>query len=88
MATAQCFRCNKGFQSVDPDDIAGDGKCPECKEFSKKVALKVDIEMANRRSNPVSRIRQMFTEEEILLGDKASAAKRINIRDLGITPSG
>ena len=88
--TCQCFKCLKGYESENPDDIAGDGRCPDCAKEAARIALKVDLEMANKRAaNPIpkSRIRELFTEEEILKGEVAGT-RRINIKDLGITPLG
>lgn len=88
MASCKCFRCGNGFDSINEDDVAGDGKCPNCIEASKRIAFKVDIDMAKKRSEkPMSRIRQLFTEEQILKGDMAGSP-RINIKDLGINPNG
>lgn len=87
MAIAYCFRCKTGFESFNDDDLAGDGKCEKCKELSKRIAFDVDMKIAEeRKHNPVpqSLIRQMFTEEEILKGDKAGALKRINAKELGL----
>lgn len=87
MSNCTCFRCQRKYSSPDPDDVAGDGRCPDCKELGKRAAFKVDIEMANKRqAREPSRIRQIFTEEEIRLGDTAGAAKRIRLADLGIVP--
>ena len=86
MATCECFQCKKGYDSKNPDDIAGDGKCFACNERSKKLAFKIDIEMAERRKNnpiPESNIRKFFTEEQILKGEIAGSP-RINFKDLGI----
>lgn len=90
MGKANCFRCHQDYASNNQDDLAGDGKCAPCKELSKKIAFKVDIEMAKRRAErmpQVSRIRQLFTEEQIQKGEIAGSS-RINIKDLGINPHG
>ena len=58
----KCFRCKGGYDSQNPDDIEGDGKCPKCEEISKKIAFQVDIKMAEyRKLNPPveSRIKQL-----------------------------
>ena len=88
--SAICFLCNQPYESQNNDDLAGDGKCTPCKEKSKQIAFRVDIEMAKKRAanpTPTSRIRQLFSEEEILKGDTIQLQKRLNIRDLGINPS-
>lgn len=90
MKQAICFRCQHKYESNDPDDLAGDGKCKPCKELSARIATQVDKQMAQKRMQdeaPVSRIRQLFTEEEIRTGDMGKGgSRRINIKDLGITP--
>ena len=77
MANVKCFRCNQGFNSNDLDDIAGDGKCDSCKEISKKIALQVDIEIAEKRK--VNPLPQPFYKKIIEEGGPIKA------RDLGIT---
>ena len=76
MASAKCFMCYKVYSTNDPDDIAGDGKCATCKETSKQAALKVDIQMANRRhiesGNPI--VKQWI-----------ESGGNLNARDLGIS---
>lgn len=82
--TCKCFRCGKGFESQNPDDVAGDGRCEACADMAKKIAFKVDIEMSNkRRLEPPteSRIRKIFTEEQILNGT-AAGSPRINFKDI------
>ena len=91
MGTAKCFRCLKDYESNNPDDLEGDGRCDACKELGKKIAFKVDIDISNRRlhETPVkSRLREIFTEQEIIEGDVGKAMKTINMRDLGINPHG
>ena len=88
--TCQCFKCLKGYESENPDDIAGDGRCPNCAEEAKRIALRVDLQMEQKVKalrSETSRIRQLFTEEEILKGS-VDQNRRINIKDLGITPLG
>ncbi len=91
MATCKCFLpgCTKTFDSVNEDDIAGDGRCPEHKEIGQKVAFKVDIEMSKLRrergATGPSRMRQVFTEEEIRTGKTADGRlPHFKARDLGI----
>ena len=89
MSEAICFQCKARFESPNPDALLGDSRCTACEEKAKKIAFKVDIEMAKRRLDPTpSRIRQLFSEEEILKGDIGGAVKRIGLADLGITPHG
>lgn len=98
MASCKCFRCGKGYDSLNEDDIAGDGRCAECKEVAKKIALKVDIEIGNsrRKNRDKSRIRQLFTEDQIRDGFQVDLQGRIlggvqsrpvRLADLGITPN-
>ena len=84
MARSQCFQCGKGYDSNNPDDIAGDGRCPPCKEFAKKVAFEIDIKMAEyRRKNPISPSRYKRFVDRL----DASSSGRIIIpaRELGIS---
>lgn len=78
--------CEREYQPEIEDDDPD--KCDECRKRSAEVAFKVDIEMGKRRSAmPVetSRIRQLFTEEQIRDGDLGKGdAPRINARDLGL----
>jgi len=94
----RCFQCKTGYESNKEDDVAGDGRCPACAERAKLMALKVDVDMSNRRrEGSPSRIRQLFTEEQIRTGlvlDNAgrvlggAAATPINpYTQLGITSS-
>ena len=82
MNAAVCFKCGNKYGSNDQDDLAGDGKCPPCKELSKRVALKVDLEIAERRrNNPLPK-----NPRSEIIHDLLQNGGRINIRDLGITP--
>lgn len=80
--------CGRDYTPEDPED--GADKCFECRKRSQEIAFKVDIEIGQRRANapqlPTSRIRQLFSEEQILNGDLAGSP-RLNMRDLGIGPS-
>ena len=54
MARAKCFRCQNGYDSNNPDDLAGDGRCSPCKELAKRIAFEIDIKMSeHRRKNPI-----------------------------------
>lgn len=91
MATCKCFKCGRGFESINEDDVVGDGQCKECIERSKKVALKVDIEMAQRRSGEVfkekdpAKVRAEIIQDIIHNPNKSTW---LNARDLGINPNG
>ena len=80
--------CGREYQPEDPED--GPDKCQDCRKRSAEIAFKVDIEIGKRRANqpaPTSRIRELFTEEQIRDGEIAGGNNRFNIRDLGITPN-
>lgn len=97
MAIAKCFRCKEDYESSNPDDIVGDGRCKSCKDLGQRVALKVDIDMANKRMNETrakSRLEEMGISHEGHQLDlsgriiKAAPPVHIGMRDLGITPNG
>ena len=86
MSFCKCFRCGKGFESVNPDDVAGDGRCPNCEEKAAKIAKAVDIQLAKQRLGVLpakSRIRELFTEEQIQKGEIAGS-HFLKSRELGI----
>ena len=85
MGTAQCFKCNRSYPSDHPDDLAGDGKCEGCKEFSKKVAFKIDIETAERRrNNPLEARFGNFKDLIDQLPEDGRRGNHIKATDLGI----
>lgn len=81
---AKCFRCGEDFGSNDPDDLAGDGRCPKCKEIGKRAAAQTDKKIAAMRLANPDRFHTPHTEVIKNLVEKGG---RINIRDLGISPS-
>lgn len=75
MANCKCFRCNQGYNSSNEDDLAGDGECSSCKERSKKIALDINIKMAQRNKNVAKPAHiQAWLEQ----------GGRLNARDLGL----
>lgn len=69
--------CGRDYEPEDPLD--GADKCLDCRERSKEIGFKVDIEMAERRRNaPVE-----LTPLQLL---DRSPEGNINMRDLGISP--
>ena len=79
----KCFRCGNGYNSSNPDDVAGDGRCPACAELGKKIAFELDIKMAEfRRKNPI----QPSPYKKLLeqLPSDANGRIIINARDLGV----
>ena len=81
---AECFRCHKGYDTLDPDKIAGDGKCPPCEELSKNIAFQVDMKMAEIRKNrpPVkSRLQELGLVDEY---GNPTPIKRISASQLGV----
>jgi len=77
--TAICFRCGAKYGSDNPDDLAGDGKCKECTEISKKIAFEVDIKMAEkRRAMPVA------AEDRMAFFDRIEKQGGIYAKELGI----
>jgi hypothetical protein len=91
MSTAQCFRCHNTYQSEHPDDLAGDGKCSTCKELSKQIAFKVDMEMAERRKHLTpSNLEQLGVSAEGFDVDplgrivKGSTTRNINAKEIGL----
>ena len=55
---AKCFRCQEGYDTQNPDDLEGDGKCLKCKEITQKIAFDIDLKFANRmkESRPKSNV--------------------------------
>lgn len=80
--------CDRNYKPEFEED--GPDKCEECRQKSAEIAFKLDIQFGERKRNEApmqetSRIRQLFTEEEIRKGDLGKgSSKGINIRDLGI----
>lgn len=75
------MRCGKGFNGELDYEIEGDGKCPECVELGKKIALKVDLEMERRRKeNPIK-----IDKRAELIRNLVENGGRINARDLDIS---
>lgn len=83
MANCLCFRCGKGYESKNEDDIAGDGKCDRCKVESMRIAQSVDILMANRAHKlpQKSRLRELGLVDE---NNQPIPIKGINARGLGV----
>jgi len=80
MTTAKCFVCNQEYGSDNPDDLAGDGRCPKCEEMRKAVAFKVDIEIAEKRKhNPL-----VPNERSEMIKELFEKGGQIRARDLGI----
>lgn len=83
MATCKCFRCGRAYQSEDPEAVEGFEKCNDCIELSKKIAIRVDLEMEKRRRENPSKYDNPRAK---LIQDLLNAPEgtRINARDLGI----
>lgn len=97
MTNCKCFQCKTDYQSANPDDIAGDGRCPSCAERAKAMAIKVNAEVSAQRFADRSNLRDFVDEEQIqglkidpatgrVIGGKAIEPIRLN--SLGITPHG
>ena len=58
MATAKCYNknCRESYQSNDPDDLEGFGKCPKCK-MNKNIIFETEKRLADRRrDNPLEKL--------------------------------
>ena len=48
---ANCFKCNKNYNSNDPNDEDGADFCPKCRRESKLIAREVDKKIKASRKN-------------------------------------
>jgi len=91
MPKAICFKCNNSYSSNDPNDFmfeeangrevtipTGDGKCPKCAVIIAKIALEIDIKMANRRCESQEPTRLQLFQDALKRGGA------VNVKDLGL----
>lgn len=92
----KCFQCKTDYQSNNPDDIAGDGRCEGCAARAKAMAIKVNAEISNQRLNGTSLLAEFMRPDQVqglqldqsgrIIGGRPM--EPINISQLGITPHG
>ena len=54
---ANCFKCHRNYNSVNPDEEGSVDMCPKCRKESKKIARMVDADIAKRpKKVPIPRM--------------------------------
>jgi hypothetical protein len=59
--------CDKRFDSIDPDDMEGYGRCTSCKAKMRDIVIKAENILAHRRKNdPIERMPSMLERFDVI----------------------